>query len=621
MADLSGPRMNCYEILEISPDASLKDINSSYKRLALRLHPDKTKGDDAAVTKFQKITEAVEVLRHTTTRRAHDKQLGRKYKPPTEEERLFASPDYQGWKPSGMCKGTYVRKDRYKFSYGESVHMNPASKESQEELARWERVREEEAEKARQEKLRQAAEKASEKAAKNINQRKIWRETWNPDEEELARCERAWKEKAEKKEQENIRQAAEKSAAQQSTKENTWKTWQSVLNPNAKPFGAPRQTYNGGAHSGLRPVWFAGAEPKEGSHGVLGPDLAGEVGIDPQAESERGHGCDFDIDTLSGVDGNATEVQTSPDLEAPSDTVPKAVGDLDSDVEPVPVFGAASAHHGESALNRFNDQIENDNRDDGTGANVEETSFEKKGQANSVRHEADVDIDTATEEHHSVYTASPDCFMPEDLHAPRNFSNCSMSGAWLSSSDDAPLKADGIPTRNADEESAESVYYDFSDALSLQSSQPASQDHQDSSLKDTSSAAPSYALPISVSHDFPEFDEANVYPHLAPLIPFFTAKLTDKDGRYSEEDLHGELKGMVMETYCGWLESLRVTIPGAPDSVKPSNSQDCRHLGYWEKDLGHEKCETCDLWKPIYMLVCPICGIKRCVRCKFERGQ
>ncbi|RDW70844.1 DnaJ domain protein [Aspergillus mulundensis] len=621
MASLSRlPMMDCYEVLEISPDASLKEINSSYKRLALKLHPDKTRGDDSAVIKFQKITEAVEVLRDTTTRRAHDQQLGRKYKHPTEEERLFARPDYKGWKPNGMCRGTYVCKDRYKFSYGESVHMNPSSKESQEELARCERAREEEAEKAREENLRRAAEKTSaETAARKTNRRKTWRETWNPDEEELARCERVRKEEVEKREQENIHRAAENSAAEQSTKEaNNWKTWQSVLNPNAKPFRAPRQTYNGGAHSGLRPVWFAGAEPKEGSQGVLEPDLAGEAEVDPRAGSKQKHERGFNIETLSEVSGNATtEAQINPDLEAHSDAGFEGEGDIEPDMEPVAVVGAGSAHHAKSDANSIIDKI--GNRHTATSGSIEETSFEKEHEAKPRHHETDIDIDTATEETDSVYTASPDCFTPEDPQAPGDFSNCSISGAWAPSSNDHPFKADGIPA--ADDESAGSIYYDFSDALSLPSNRPGSQDHHDLSTKDTSSAAPSDASPIPVWHDFAEFDEANVYPYLAPFIPYFTTKLADTDGCYSKEDLHGELKGMVMETYCGWLETLRVTIPGAPDPIRPMNSHDCRHLGYWKKDLGHEKCEECNLWKPIYMLVCPGCGIKRCVRCKFERGQ
>ncbi|MEA1909516.1 MAG: molecular chaperone DnaJ [Patescibacteria group bacterium] len=51
-----------YEILELKRGASPEEIKKAYRKLALKYHPDKTKGDSEAETKFKKINEAYKVL-------------------------------------------------------------------------------------------------------------------------------------------------------------------------------------------------------------------------------------------------------------------------------------------------------------------------------------------------------------------------------------------------------------------------------------------------------------------------------------------------------------------------------------------------------------------------------
>ena len=64
--------MDYYEILEIDKNASLKDIKSSYKRLAIKYHPDKNKNDINCCEKFKQISEAYQVLSNETKRRNYD---------------------------------------------------------------------------------------------------------------------------------------------------------------------------------------------------------------------------------------------------------------------------------------------------------------------------------------------------------------------------------------------------------------------------------------------------------------------------------------------------------------------------------------------------------------------
>ncbi|CAA6669661.1 unnamed protein product [Spirodela intermedia] len=50
--------LDYYKILEIDYDATDEDIRLSYRRLALKWHPDKHKGDRDVTARFQEINEA-----------------------------------------------------------------------------------------------------------------------------------------------------------------------------------------------------------------------------------------------------------------------------------------------------------------------------------------------------------------------------------------------------------------------------------------------------------------------------------------------------------------------------------------------------------------------------------
>ena len=62
-----------YELLGVSRDASQDDIRKAYRKLALKYHPDRTKGDKDAQEKFKEINQAYEVLSDADKKNSYDR--------------------------------------------------------------------------------------------------------------------------------------------------------------------------------------------------------------------------------------------------------------------------------------------------------------------------------------------------------------------------------------------------------------------------------------------------------------------------------------------------------------------------------------------------------------------
>jgi molecular chaperone DnaJ len=61
-----------YEVLSVERTATVEEIKKSYRRLAVKYHPDKNPGDKAAEEKFKELSEAYEALSDEQKRAAYD---------------------------------------------------------------------------------------------------------------------------------------------------------------------------------------------------------------------------------------------------------------------------------------------------------------------------------------------------------------------------------------------------------------------------------------------------------------------------------------------------------------------------------------------------------------------
>ena len=68
-------KKNYYDILGVGKNATPEEIKSAYRKLAMKYHPDRNQGDEAAAEKFKEVNEAHETLSDQQKRAAYDYEL------------------------------------------------------------------------------------------------------------------------------------------------------------------------------------------------------------------------------------------------------------------------------------------------------------------------------------------------------------------------------------------------------------------------------------------------------------------------------------------------------------------------------------------------------------------
>ena len=83
-----------YQVLGVKKDASKEEIKKAYRKLAMKYHPDHTKGDKAAEEKFKKISEAYAVLSDEKKRKEYDTFGAEGFRQRFSQEDIFRGFDF-----------------------------------------------------------------------------------------------------------------------------------------------------------------------------------------------------------------------------------------------------------------------------------------------------------------------------------------------------------------------------------------------------------------------------------------------------------------------------------------------------------------------------------------------
>ena len=123
-----------YKILGINKGASDAEIKKAYRKLAMKYHPDHTKGDKSAEEKFKKISEAYAVLSDKDKRKEYDTFGSEGFRQRFSQEDIFRGFDFGDiFKEFGFGGADFsgTRGGGRRFNFGQGSPFNFAGGQQQ----------------------------------------------------------------------------------------------------------------------------------------------------------------------------------------------------------------------------------------------------------------------------------------------------------------------------------------------------------------------------------------------------------------------------------------------------------------------------------------------------------
>lgn len=114
------PEKDYYKILGIQKNASDDEVKKAYRKLAMKYHPDHTKGDKSSEEKFKEISEAYAVLSDKEKRKQYDLYGASGFKQKYSQEDIFRNFDFSDiFREFGFGgQGFSGRGGNVRFSFG-----------------------------------------------------------------------------------------------------------------------------------------------------------------------------------------------------------------------------------------------------------------------------------------------------------------------------------------------------------------------------------------------------------------------------------------------------------------------------------------------------------------------